>query len=108
MTKLSTTEAKIEQAAKDYLVRCKHYGSPSATPKDHFEAGIDYALSHILPSRCVGFAEWANWNYEISSGNDGKWLHRKENPVRFYTTAELYQKYNEYLKQHHDQHNQDH
>lgn len=83
----------IEQAAKDYLVRCKHYGSTGATPKDHFEAGIEYALKELLPSRCVGFAEWASWNYGSSAYGNGKWLARQENPIRVYTTTELYQKY---------------
>lgn len=103
MTELSTTEAKqveqveqVEQAAKELLPKGRVYAFNIGWQAG-FDDGIDYALSHILPSRMIGFMEWFdNAALGVSHAGNGEWY--DNNGAMLYTSQELYQKYNEYLK----------
>lgn len=61
-----------------------------------FDDGIEWALQNLLPSRVQGFAEYCGRLYE-EYGETGKWIDRWSR-TKVYTTADLYKKYQEYLK----------
>lgn len=96
MNTLTPSEQEIVEKAAKLVCSCE---SDYCAERTHFNDAIQWTISNILPGRSIGFVEWVSWNYEQSAGGDGKWLARKENPIQFYTTEQLYDKYQEHLKQ---------